>query len=369
MPDIKEYQLGKIAGLRYGKMISRSDMTKSGYPVYSGYRITGYTNKYMLEEPAVIVVARGVGGTGDVKISPAKSWITNLSIILDINERIADKKYLQLYLHGDNLKHKLDTGAAQSQITISSLSVYPVNLPSIEYQKRVALIVQRYDDLIENNSKRIVKLEEMASLIYENTFSDRNAIQSTSTVGESFDILGGGTPSKKDLSLWKNGDINWFTPSDLTKSRSMFIEESSDKINGLGLSKSSAKLFSPKCIMMTSRATIGVISINTQPASTNQGFITCIPNNKTGLYYLYYWVKSVVPEIEMKASGSTFKEISKGVFKTFDFHIPKPSILKQFEESIQPIADLILSLQRKNNSLSEARDLLLPRLMSGEIEL
>jgi type I restriction enzyme S subunit len=260
-------------------------------------------------------------------------------------------------------------GSAYPAVDAGIIGRAEIYLPGLPVQEKISSVLGCYDDLIENNSKRIEKLETMSRLLYLHYFDAPEAIDRVVKIGGAFNIVGGGTPSKNNETLWINGDINWYTPSNLTKSGSMFIEESSDKINQTGLKKSSAKLFDSYSIMMTSRATIGVISINTTTAATNQGFITCLPNEETGLYYLYYWLKANTDQIERKASGTTFKEISKGVFKTIDFPVPKQTTLKQFELKVKPFSELILILQRKNKSLSNARDLLLPRLLSGEIKL
>ena len=93
-------------------------------------------------------------------------------------------------------------------------------------------------------------------------------------VANSFEISGGGTPSRKDERYWECGTIQWFSPSDLTGAGTMFMDDSGDHITELGLAESSARLFPARSVMLTSRATIGAIAINTQQACTNQGFIT-----------------------------------------------------------------------------------------------
>jgi type I restriction enzyme S subunit len=121
--------------------------------------------------------------------------------------------------------------------------------------------------------------------------------------------------------------------------------------------------------MLTSRATIGAIAINTEEACTNQGFITCLPNERVPLYFLFHWVTENVPTFQRMASGATFKEISRGVFKTIDFLQPPEIVVRQFESAGAPLAEQVLSLQRRVQNLRRTRDLLLPRLLSGQIAL
>ena len=188
-------------------------------------------------------------------------------------------------------------------------------------------------------------------------------------IGNTFETLGGGTPSTKIEEYWSEGDIVWFTPTDLTRSNSMFVFDSAKKISGTGLEKSAAKMFSPYSVMMTSRATIGVTAINTVPACTNQGFITCIPNECVSAFQIYFWIKENKERIETIASGATYKEISRGEFREFLFVTVDAITNRRFINMIEPICSLIENLLKKNDNLRQQRDLLLPRLISGEIEV
>lgn len=121
--------------------------------------------------------------------------------------------------------------------------------------------------------------------------------------------------------------------------------------------------------MLTSRATIGAIAINSHEACTNQGFITCLPNERVPLYFLFHWLKENVPTFQRMASGATFKEISRGVFKTIEFILPPLGLVSRFEGAIEPMTGQIHTLQRQTANLRRTRDLLLPRLLSGQVVL
>jgi len=149
----------------------------------------------------------------------------------------------------------------------------------------------------------------------------------------------------------------------------MFIRDSSRHINELGLQKSSAKIFPPYSVMMTSRATLGVTAINSVPACTNQGFITCIPNEKVSAYQIYFWVAENLEKIISVASGATFKEINKTTFRQFPFLIADSDVTNRFEEMVSPMGEQVENLLDRNNALREARDLLLPRLVSGQLDV
>jgi type I restriction enzyme S subunit len=189
------------------------------------------------------------------------------------------------------------------------------------------------------------------------------------TVADSFEISGGGTPSRKESEYWEGGTIQWFSPSDLTGAGTMFMDDSSDHITERGHAESSARLFPARSVMLTSRATIGAIAINTHEACTNQGFITSLPNDRVPLLFLFQWLMENVPTFQRMASGATFKEISRGVFKTIDFLQPPTDLVRRFEAAAAPMAEQSLALQRRIQNLRQTRDLLLPRLLSGQINL
>ena len=278
-------------------------------------------------------------------------------------------------------------GATMPNLNTSILRSVPLRFPLLPTQRKIAAVLSAYDDLIENNLRRIKILEDMAQNLYREWFvkfrfpghEKARFVDSplgrvpegweVDTVENTFTILGGGTPSKKVQDYWDNGTINWYSPTDLTAARSMFMEHSGKQINELGLKKSSARLFPAFSVMMTSRATLGVISINTTDACTNQGFITCVPNECFPLYTLYYWLTENVEHFISLGTGATFKEITKGVFKTIELIVPAQAIVSQFEDAVQPFVRQIFNLQRKNTLLRRTRDLLLPKLISGEIDV
>lgn len=281
----------------------------------------------------------------------------------------------------------LTSGAAQPQLPIRDIKLIELPIPSIPQQHRITSILGGYDDLIEVNRRRIALLEEMARRLFEEWFvrfrfpgHEGHKIVDTRdgplpdgweavNIDDAFRIVGGGTPSKVETRYWDGGTINWYTPSDLTSSKTTFMEASSSQITKEGLQRSSAQLFPAFSVMMTSRATIGVVSINTTEASTNQGFITCIPNDRVPLCFLIHWLRAKVPLFVAHATGATFKEITKGVFRQLSIVLPPAELVSTFERRARPIIDMVLSLERAQRRINASRDLLLPRLISGELSV
>ena len=188
-------------------------------------------------------------------------------------------------------------------------------------------------------------------------------------IEDAFEFTGGGTPSKSVPGFWADGTVNWFTPSDITGAAGIFCSDSEDRCSEEGLARSSARLFPAYSVMMTSRATIGAIGINTTPACTNQGFITCIPNEKYPLPYLYQWLKLARPYFEQLCGGATFPELTKGTFKKLEILSPTEEVIEAFTERSAPIFTTIENLLEQNQNLTKTRDLLLPRLISGKLSV
>lgn len=186
-------------------------------------------------------------------------------------------------------------------------------------------------------------------------------------IGEVIETLGGGTPSTTTKEYWEDGDILWYSPTDLTRENSLFSFDTAKKITALGLQKSSAKMFPANSLLMSSRATIGLLTINTKEACTNQGFITMLPNDKLSVYQLYFWVKDNMDLIISKANGSTFKEISKSNFR--DLEIVVPNSIENYIEQSKDIFEQIKNNTSENQTLIQLRDTLLPKLISGEVRL
>lgn len=282
---------------------------------------------------------------------------------------------------------KLTIAGAQRNLNGKTIKQFKIGAPDLEDQRRIASILAAYDNLIENNTRRIAILEEMARRIYEEWFvrfrfpgheqvkrveSELGLIPEgwkVQTVEQTFQILGGGTPSKAEPAYWEGGTINWYSPTDLTRAGTSFMEQSADRITALGLAKSSAKLFPPMSVMLTSRATIGVVAINTNEACTNQGFITCLPNSDYPLWLLYHWLKANVETFIGLGTGATFKEITKGTFKGIRLLVPPQNLVGAFSSTSEQLMLLSLNLQRKNRNLRATRDLLLPKLISGELDV
>ena len=146
------------------------------------------------------------------------------------------------------------------------------------------------------------------------------------TVGEVCDVVNGGTPKTGVLEYW-GGKHLWVTPAEMGKRLSPYVDDTERKISDLGLRDSSARMLPPHSVILSSRAPIGHLVINTKPMSTNQGCKGLIPGKQLEHKFLYYYLTSIVELLDSLGTGATFRELSGGKLK--EVPIPVPPLAEQ----------------------------------------
>ncbi|WP_410989331.1 restriction endonuclease subunit S [Bacillus cereus] len=271
---------------------------------------------------------------------------------------------------------------------------YEVKVPPKAYQKRVVDFLSNIDKKINTNEKIINNLEQLSQTIFKHWFIDfefqnkqgepykssgGEMVESelgeipkewrAGTIDEIGTVVGGGTPSKKHEEYYTSSGISWITPKDLSNNKNIFIYKGAVDITELGLKKGSAQLLPKDTVLFSSRAPIGYIAIAGQDVTTNQGFKSVVPDKGFNNYFIFYLLKAKLPTIEAAAGGSTFKEISGKGLKEIAIIIPLLEIVEEFKNVVEPLFLKINSLERENEILEQLRDTLLPKLLSGEIEI
>ena len=246
-------------------------------------------------------------------------------------------------------------------------------LQSYSHRRRSFLTVRR---------PRNHNLEEQAQALYKSWFVDFEPFKDgkfvdselgmipegwrIGTLSDLGDIVAGGTPSKGKPEYYANEGIAWLTPKDLSVKCNKFTSRGEIDITEIGYKNSSAKLMPRGAVLFSSRAPIGYISIAKGIICTNQGFKSVVPKY-AGTAYLYYWLRENTDAIAAHASGSTFKEASSSLMKSFPAIVPNKSVLNSFEKELSPIFNEQELLEEEINYAEQIRDSLLPRLMSGEL--
>ena len=189
------------------------------------------------------------------------------------------------------------------------------------------------------------------------------------TIADLGTVVGGGTPSKAKPEYYTDDGIAWITPKDLSVDKSKFIAHGENDISELGYRNSSATMMPAGTVLFSSRAPIGYIAIASNEVTTNQGFKSVVPHPEIGTPFVYYFLIHNLPLIESKASGSTFKEVSGSVMKSVEAVIPEGNTIAKFNDFCRPVFEMQEKLEQENRKLAAMRDSLLPRLMSGEIDV
>jgi type I restriction enzyme S subunit len=375
-------KLSDICEFKYGQMPKKENLTSSGFPVFSGYGIVGYSNLHHFTEREIIVVARGEGGTGDVKLSPPMCFLTNLSIVVLANRLKVDKMYLFYHLSSTKLWN-LRTGSAQAQITISNLSEHTIKLPPLDIQKKIAVILSVYDDLIESNIRRIAILEEMARLIYREWFvnfrfpghekvklvdSPLGKIPQGWEVKKLGDICSVNNNSVRNLDSFSEIvylDISSVTKGEVTEMKVISTDEAPGRAR--------RRTNNGDTIWSTVRPNRMSYALILEPPDNliaSTGFAVLSPkNNRIAFTYLSTTNDEYVSYLTSRAKGSAYPAVTGSDFVESNIVVPKQEILDKFESQLQPLLYLVANLRKQSTNLRQTRDLLLPRLISGEIDV
>lgn len=293
--------------------------------------------------------------------------------------------FVKYYL--DTLKISMQSaalGTTQDNLSLDKLLSFDLFMPEVKEQRRIASVLSAYDDLIENNTRRIAILEEMARRLYEEWFVQFRfpgheaaefvetelgrvpaawGIGSFVTIAE---VMSGGTPKKTEPSFW-GGTIPFFTPRDAPQST--YAVSTADLITETGLAKCNSKLYPKDTVFITARGTVGKVALASQDMAMNQSCYALRAAYGFGQLFLYLATKATVNELRTRSHGAVFDTIIVDTFRQMQVVIPEKTVAQDFEERVEPLFALVLNLQKKNANLRAQRDLLLPKLISGEIDV
>lgn len=310
----------------------------------------------------------------------------HIAILRPSEDKIAPKFLYYTMLNRD-FYMKADAvalGAAQRTISLTALRNMEIEIPHIEVQKKIAKVLSSYDELIENNQKQIKLLEEAAQRLYKEWFVDlcfpgHEKVAIVDGVPEGWKscaikdiclrINAGGTPSRRNLNYWNSPKIKWYKTGEL---RDCWLIDAEEYISEDGLNNSSAKIFPPNTIMMAIYAspTVGRLGILSSEAACNQAALCLVADEKIiSWQWLYYKLYELRDDFNAVAKGAGQQNISVDVVKKKEILLPNKDLIEKFTRIIKNMFDERLVLQQQNKQLSQARDRLLPKLMSGEIEV
>ncbi len=295
-------------------------------------------------------------------------WVNNHAHIVQGNEQ-CDTRFLCYLINSMDLSGYV-TGSAQPKLSQANLNAVTLSLPTLAEQKRIVEYLYMLDQKIDVNRQINDNLEQQAQSYFQELFVDNADPEwTTGSISDLGVVVGGSTPSKAKPEYYTESGIAWITPKDLSINKSKFISHGENDITELGLKNSSATIMPEGTVLFSSRAPIGYIAIAAGEVTTNQGFKSVVPKPEIGTPFVYFFLKHNLPIIEGMASGSTFKEVSGSTMKNIPAVIPDADTLGRFNDFCAPIFAQQRILEEECQSLAALRDNLLPKLMSGEIDV
>lgn len=272
-------------------------------------------------------------------------------------------------------------GATQDNFSVEKMLKFKFIVPDFKKQKRVSDILSTYDDLIENNNRRIELLEKAARELYKEwfvrfRFPNHENAKLVSGLPEGWEVKRvkeygrvetGKTPPTSDSENYSNEIMFVKTPD---MHGCSYVIETEEWLSFKGHKTQPKKLLPENSIMVSCIGTGGVVAINAVKAHTNQQINSIIPDDAKYLEWLYFTCKSLKETIELYgATGATMTNLSKGKFEKLKVINPCKGLVYSFSEKTNPIFIEIRNLMKQNQNLKKQRDLLLPRLMSGRLEV
>ncbi len=348
--------------------------------------------KYLVQDGDLLFARRSLvlegSGKCSLVVTPSEKITFESSIIrarLNLAKAIP-RFYYYLFRSplGRALMASIASQTAVSGIRGSDLVNLAVPHPPLPTQRGIGAVLTAYDDIIENNARRIQVLEEMAQLLYQEWFVKfrfpgyEKAKMVDSPLGpipegwqvvsftDMAEVLSGGTPKTAVPEYW-DGSIPFFAPKDAPNH--YYVIDTEKTITELGLRKCNSRLYPKDTVFITARGTVGKVVMPSVNMAMNQSCYALRGLEGIGQFYLFLLTRSSVEALQKATGGATFDTIVIDTFRRLSVVRPPTALIKAFTDTVKPIFEGIRSHQQRNKNLRHTRDLLLPRLISGELDV
>ena len=284
----------------------------------------------------------------------------------DSKSNVKYVKYLFDYTLQTEFK-KFSQGAAQDNLSQEKLLSIKFPVPDIECQNRIVAILSDYDSAIDNARRQIALLEETAMRLYREWFVvNADPRWGKKRLGDVCDCVLGGTPSRNNARYW-GGDVAWINSGKVNELR---IVAPSEFITREGLNSSATKIL-PKhtTVLAITGATLGQVSLLEIDSAANQSVVGILENAEIPYQFIYPMMVDRIKELVMRQTGGAQQHINKQIVCDLMFALPPKDVLSEYLLAVNPMLLLESECFAEVLRLTEARDRLLPKLMSGEIEV
>lgn len=323
--------------------------------------------RYKVKTRDVIISVVGtVGAIAQIDESLNGAYLTENCDNLQVDESLCLKDYLKYYLLSEDGSKEIianTVGSTQPKLPIYGIENFNIKLSSIDNQKRIVKLLNSIDKKIKLNNEINNNLYEICNVLYHQLLDDNELNIEYKTIGEiATKVITGKTPSTKNKEYW-GGNIPFITIPDMHNQVFTINTERYIKKEG-------AKSLIPKnSISVSCIATVGLVSINDKDSQTNQQINSIVIENDYDLYYLFEFLTEQEQYMKSIAGGSTTYNINKKTFENIQVPYLNKGLIIEYDKKVRPMFEKIKSNQISNDTLSQLRDALLPKLMNGEIDL
>ena len=377
--------IDEIAMGPFGSNIKVSCFVDSGVPVLNGSNLEGFSlsekafrfvtkekadslNKANAHRGDIVITHRGT--LGQIVFIPQDSRydryvISQSQFRVRCNDKVLPE-YLVYYFHTPIGQHKLLSNASQVGVPAlarpsSTFQQIEVVLPELSIQKCVVEIISTIQKKIVNNQELNDNLQQQAAALFSSLYDRSNTeVRFTDLI----QILGGGTPKTGENTYW-NGNIAFFTPKDVGTPYTLITEKT---ISKEGLSHCNSRLYPVNTVFVTARGTVGKVGMSGVPMAMNQSCYALV-GKETHQLLVYFYTLKAVDRLKHKASGAVFDAITTRDFESEQIMKLSDDDATAFLRVAEPMFQEVLNNNIENLRLSTLRDSLLPKLMSGEIDV
>lgn len=367
-----DYELQNLVKIRYGKNQKKVVSEKGKYPIYGTGGLMGYSTEYLYDKPSVLIGRKGT--INKVKYIEEPFWTVDTLFYTEVDEEVVIPKYLYYLMSLINFNN-YNEGTTIPSLRTENLNRIVLNIPTIDYQKKVLSILNPIDEKIENNNKINKNLEQQAQALYQSWFINYepfdNCRPSDWKNGIIDDlakqIICGKTPPTKKKEYY-DGDIPFITIPDMHNC--VYNVITNRYLSTAGVASQIKKTLPKNSVCVSCIGTAGLVTLASENSQTNQQINSIIPKENISPYFIYLLMNTLSETInKLGQSGSTIVNLNKTQFGKINIVIPTKKVLKDFNSVCSPLFEMILSNQKENIKLIYLKDTLLPKLMSSEIDV
>ena len=354
-----------------GKIVIRNKNIKHGKidfssPSYTDDEHFAQRIKRAKPQPGDIIITREAP-IGDVGMIPENTecCLGQRMVLLRANQSVCDNFYLLYSLQSLYVQHQISwsegTGTTVSNLRIPHLEQIQIPYLPLEQQAKISSVLRALEEKIENNRRLNDNLQQQAAALFSSLYDRTNTeVRFTDLI----QILGGGTPKTGENTYW-NGNIAFFTPKDVGTPYTLSTEKT---ITEEGLSHCNSRLYPVNTVFVTARGTVGKVGMSGVPMAMNQSCYALV-GKETHQLLVYFYTLKTVDRLKHKASGAVFDAITTRDFESEQIMKLSDEDAKSFLCIAAPMFQKVLDNGIENQRLSTLRDSLLPKLMSGEIDV